>query len=397
MAVEITPLFKDLSISEKSWTIISGAEGSAHENGNCDSVATSTGTSPTNSFFGSSTSSFSSYSAPEMSLPKSIVKKRRVGSSSHESYGQVTFEDDGSEAAITDEEIGDLPKPKDDEDPFTDFGEFDGDDESSEEESDEEGDDEFDEDSDDEEGEEEESDGELIADSYDEYDNDPCASVSFISFTETVSFNMTVSYSEPPVFEDSDEECDAPEETMTFHEQMARALANSSANCANDDTLGNPDEHGNDVLDVDKRLLVAYINGMRTASDSYKKDLASLALNINQGLAATPFLPSDFSDGCYLNRTLEHVIGIFPHLVADDELEVLLGDALYRDDTFKNPFGNDDYPFEPTNGKTSLHQNVSQLLSERLIDETMAVEKDVLDFFAYGIIYSLKEWASEEL
>lgn len=221
--------------------------------------------------------------------------------------------------------------------------------------------------------------------------------MSFISFTDSVTFNMTVSYAEPPVFEDSDEECDAPEEAMTFHEQMARALAQNKSPFASDDTLGNPDEHGDDVLDVDKRLLVAYLNGMRTASDSYKKDLASLALNINQGLAATPFLPSDFSDGCFLNRALEHVIGIFRHIVAADELDALLGDALYRDETFKNPFGNDDYPLEPNNSKTSLHQNVSQLLSERLIDESMGVEKDVLDFFAYGVIYSLKEWASEEL
>jgi hypothetical protein len=413
MAVQvIASRLNRISISEGSWTVISGAEEPVHENGNYESTATSTGTSPTASFMGSSTSSFSSISGSEMSLPKSTVKKRRVGPNALESYGLVTFEDDASEEAVTDDET-DISAKLENEDPFTDFEEFDGDDESSEEESDDDSDEQSDSDG---ESDEDEYDGESMVylggiyntslnstrpllTSFLEYDEEPCANVSFISFTESVSFNMTVSYVEPPTFDDSDDE-DDPEETMTFHEQMIRALAQGKAATSLKEglaALGTPEEHGHDILDVDKRLLAAYVNGIHTASESYKKDLASLALNINEGLTTSPFLASDFVDGCYLNSALKHVIGIFRNLVAADELECLLDDAVHKDNTFKKPLGDENCPPQSTTEKSSLHQDISLLLSERLIDETMPVEQDVLDFFTRGIIYSLKEWASEGL
>lgn len=409
MAVEVISQLNQMSISESSWTVICGAEDSTHENGNYESAATSTGTSPDASFMNSSTSSFSSISDSGMSLPKSIVKKRRVGSNAHETYGQVTFEDEGSEGAITDEEPETCAKPKEGEVSFTNLGDFDGDDESSEEESDE--------DSEDEEFDEgEDSDDESVADSYPgnyntvpnyiklpltslaESDNEPCASASFITFTESVSFNMTVSYANPPDFDDSDfddsDSEDDPEETMTVHEKMVRFFA---ARTKAMEAFGTPEEHGRDILDVDKRLLAGYINGIHTANESYEKDLASLALNINQGLSDSPFVVSSLQDGGFLNHALLHISGIFPNLLTDDELEGLLDDALCGDDSsFKRVFGDDKSPTNSTTGKSPLQEVVSHFLSERLIDETMSVEKHLLDFFARGIVYRLKEWASEE-
>lgn len=237
-----------------------------------------------------------------------------------------------------------------------------------------------------------------------ELDDEPYPNMSFVSFTESVSFNMTVSYADAPVFDsdsDSDSEDDL-EDTMTLHEKMARAQAKGQSfapSLHGNDLLGKPEEHDHDDLDVDKRLLAAYINGIRSANETYKKELASLALNINQGLSTTPFLYTDYfedADALYLNQALKHVIGIFRNLVGADELELLLDDAVCDDDTFKRRFSDDNCPAEPTTGKSSLHEVISQLLSERLIDETMVVEEEVLDFFTRGVIYSLKEWAYED-
>lgn len=238
-----------------------------------------------------------------------------------------------------------------------------------------------------------------------ELDNKCYPNLSYISFTESVSFSMTLSYAEPPVFDDSDSDSDSDseddlEDTMTLHEKMVLSLAKGQSfapSLCGNASLGKPEEHDHDDLDVDKRLLAAYINGIRSANESYKKDLASLALNINQGLSTTPFICTDLVDvdGLYLNHALKHVIGIFRNLVAADELEALLDDAVCNDNTFKSCLGDDSCPTEPTTEKSSLHEDVSQLLSERLIDETMVVEEDVLDFFTRGVIYSLKEWAFE--
>lgn len=157
MAVEIIPQLNQMTISESQWTIVSGTEESTHENGNYESAATSSQTSCASSVAGSSNSSFSSISGPEMPLPKSIVKKRRVGLDIDESYGKVTLEDHASEGAITDEETDDYAKFEEGEISFIDLGEFDADDESSDKDSDED----LDEDSN-----EEGSDGGSIADSY---------------------------------------------------------------------------------------------------------------------------------------------------------------------------------------------------------------------------------------
>lgn len=158
MAVDIIPQLDKMSIVESPWTVISGADESPHENGNYESCATSSGGSSTASFAGSSNSSFSSISGTEMLLPKSIVKKRRVGSDIGESYGQVTIEDDGSEGAVTEDEFDDYAKSGEVENSYIDLGECDADDESSDKDSDS--------DSDEVTDDEEDSDGESIADSY---------------------------------------------------------------------------------------------------------------------------------------------------------------------------------------------------------------------------------------
>lgn len=150
-----------MSISESHWSVISETEETAHENGNSDSGATSSQTSCATSVAGSSNSSFSSISGPEMSLPKSIVKKRRVGLDIDDSYGQVTLEDDASDGGITDNETDDYAKFQARQISFIDLGEFDADDESSDEEYDED----YNEVSDDY-SDEEDSDGDSIADSY---------------------------------------------------------------------------------------------------------------------------------------------------------------------------------------------------------------------------------------
>lgn len=226
--------------------------------------------------------------------------------------------------------------------------------------------------------------------------------MSFISFTESVSFDMTISYAEPPVFDDSDDDSeddseDDLEETMTVHEKMARAMANGCSAHSIDGTpnLGTPVEHGLDVLDVDKRLLAAYVNGIRSTGDIYKNDLASLALNINEGLSTQPFLSSNVTteDGLYLNHALKHLLGIFPYIIDDDELDILIYDAIHEDHTFQNAPGKGNCRSRPTTGKSSLHEDVSQLLKDRLIDRSMGVEEEVLDFFTRGVIYVLKTWA----
>ncbi|KKA19911.1 hypothetical protein T310_6110 [Rasamsonia emersonii CBS 393.64] len=224
---------------------------------------------------------------------------------------------------------------------------------------------------------------------------------SHITFENSVRFDTDVSYIEAP--EVDDDECDEPE--MTWHEIMERARGrlqmidadgasdNASDGFIEDDWERNipngPEEHPRDMVELDKQLFIAYMNGIHGVPDNkYKALLQTRAQEIREGRVHCPFFESETFHGAYLDEVLNHVIGVFRNVVLRDEFEELVRlceakVALEQSDVSPQELGRHTKDFL---------DKIERLLLERLAEGKVTIGKDELSFFAGGIAYALENW-----
>jgi hypothetical protein len=186
---------------------------------------------------------------------------------------------------------------------------------------------------------------------------------SYIIFENSVRFAAEVHYIEAPDFCDDD--------------------------CSKPKIIGVTDrseEHPCDIVDLDKQLFIAYMNGIHGVS-LYKSRLQVRAQEIRQGRVHSPFFEPGSIPGSYLDDVLSHVIGVFRNLLVGDEFTELV--SLCEQKTMAPP-----QAF--ANRAKRLLDRIEQLLSERLASDDVHVEKDELSFFAGGVAYALDDWSAEE-
>ncbi|KAE8136675.1 hypothetical protein BDV38DRAFT_271805 [Aspergillus pseudotamarii] len=233
-----------------------------------------------------------------------------------------------------------------------------------------------------------------------DYDNDS-ADGSFISFgSNNVRFDTNLRYIEAPELQEEDSPCTE----LTCHELMEMARASGSLHLQEgndvdvDDDFDDaehggisdsikqlPEEHTSDVIDLDKQLFIAYMNGINGIADpGYKSRLHARVGDIKMGRVTSPYLEADIADRVYLDHALDHVIGTFPNLVAKQEFDELLSlseekGALERATKTRESLN------------LSLLKKIEGLLSERLACD-VKIGHDELSFFAGGVAYALENW-----
>lgn len=215
---------------------------------------------------------------------------------------------------------------------------------------------------------------------------------SFISFESTVRFDPKIEYIEAPETA-GDEITDAE---MTFHEMIQLAASSGHLlleggipedNSTDDTDMAESEEHPPDIVDLDKRLFAAYMNGVNGIGDSdYKSHLRARVDEIKSGRAETPFLDSDDAADTYLDNVLSHVIGVFRNLVAKEEFDELV--TLSERATMQ---------VDPSSGgvdpcNKALFEKIEGFLTERLGEGKVEIGPDELGFFAGGVAYALGNW-----
>ncbi|RAK76096.1 uncharacterized protein BO72DRAFT_147425 [Aspergillus fijiensis CBS 313.89] len=216
-----------------------------------------------------------------------------------------------------------------------------------------------------------------------------------------VQFDANICYIEAPELEEDDE---SPEAGLTCHELMEMARKSGSLrlqegtgpgdhpeDCEDDDSLiletlkQLPEEHPDDVVDLDKSLFVAYMNGINGLTDpQYKSRLRSRVDDIKSGRAHTPYLDEDGTTGAYIDNALNHVIGVFRNIVAEEEFNELV-DLSHVKGSSTGPSGS-------INQK--LLTKLENILSERLASNAVNIGPDELSFFTSGLAYALDHWTS---
>ncbi|KAE8349652.1 hypothetical protein BDV28DRAFT_57101 [Aspergillus coremiiformis] len=239
---------------------------------------------------------------------------------------------------------------------------------------------------------------EYSEDDEDDCDEDGSADGSFISFASNVRFDTNVRYIEAP----EPQEDETPCAELTCHELMEMARASGSLRLQEEDDIGDdfddtehgsisdsirqlPEEHTSDVVDLDKQLFIAYMNGINGIADpGYKSRLHARVGDIKKGRVKSPYLEANNADGVYLDHALNHVIGTFPNLIAKKEFEELIG--------LSEEKGARKQPAEVRESlNLSLLNKIEGLLSERLAND-VNIGPDELSFFAGGIAYALENW-----
>ncbi|PYH46761.1 uncharacterized protein BP01DRAFT_293186 [Aspergillus saccharolyticus JOP 1030-1] len=233
-------------------------------------------------------------------------------------------------------------------------------------------------------------------------DNDDVASLDgsfIIEFGSHVQFDANICYIEAPELEDDDE---SPEAGLTCHELFELARASGSLRlqegegpgdqlneCEDEDSMilealkQLPEEHPDDVVDLDKSLFVAYMNGINGLNDpQYKSRLRHRVDEIKSGRAHTPYLDEDGTTGTCIDNALNHVIGVFHNIVAEEEFNELV-DLSHVKGSCTGPSG-------CINQK--LLCKLENILSERLVSDAVRIGPDELSFFTTGLAYALDHW-----
>lgn len=232
---------------------------------------------------------------------------------------------------------------------------------------------------------------------------------SFIAFESMVRFDPNVQYIEAPELEEDE----GPGTGLTCHELMEMARSSGSLQFLDGEKpteigvneegtedhwrhacgamLDDSEEYPGDMIDVDKQLFVAYVNGIKGIADSqYKERLRALVNDIRLGQAEAPYLETNSSDGVYLDHALNHVIGVFRNLLVPDEFAELV--ALSEQKMRLPP---QTKTMEIHNA--SLMDRIQRLLVERLAQGNVDVEPDELSFFAGGVTFALENWKASRV
>ncbi|RAL01147.1 uncharacterized protein BO80DRAFT_71146 [Aspergillus ibericus CBS 121593] len=216
---------------------------------------------------------------------------------------------------------------------------------------------------------------------------------SFISFGPVVRFDTNIRYIDAPVLDDEGSDAE-----LTCHELMERARASGTLRfqetCDHvedvDDSMPEsmrqlPEEHPSDVVDLDKRLFVAYMNGMHGIPDrKYRSRLHNQANDFSMGRLDSPYLDLDSASasGAYFDNVLNHVIGLFRNIVAKEDFGELAS-LIHEEGASGHPLG--------SSRSQELLAKIEHILAERLACDAN-IGPDELSFFASGVAYALENW-----
>ncbi|KAI9372909.1 hypothetical protein BJX61DRAFT_414450 [Aspergillus egyptiacus] len=218
---------------------------------------------------------------------------------------------------------------------------------------------------------------------------------SFISFESSVRFDPNVHYIEAPSYEENESDTTG----RTCHEMMEMARASSYPNKSREETYSGAEssdiddtdheaisdsieqlpEHTRDIIDLDKRLFVAYMNGIKGIGKSdYRIRLRSRVADFKSGNVPTPFLDLDSANGMYLDTVLSHVIGTFRNIVVKEEFDELADLSCKESHVCQQ--------------RSIVFDKIEHLLSERLANGGVDIGVEELSFFASGVAYALENW-----
>lgn len=208
--------------------------------------------------------------------------------------------------------------------------------------------------------------------------------LSFISFERSVHFSSTGDEVIPSTDHEEPVEDSYPE--MTCHERMMLAAQLKARRIGNWDNGGDydPEEHSRESLQLDKELLFAYINGLRTLNQNYCKkalQLQTLHAKHTDICQLDARVEKDVNE--YLERISDLLRGIFPNLFTEDEYIDILKRA--QSAISFNECGQLIYETE----SVDVQHMIRRLLAERLAYDDMFLEEEMLEWFAGNLVAPL--------
>lgn len=228
----------------------------------------------------------------------------------------------------------------------------------------------------------------------------------FISFgVNSVHFDPKVEYIASREVSDDEEE----DQQMTCHEMMLLARNTSGTQTLLDQLqkmdiedgheenhqefarkpITRSEEFSRDDVDLDRRLFVAYMNGIhgvtnKTFEQQYETYLRAQVDQIRLG-KDSDCMSADEAPALYLDLISSHVIGTFCNLLAEDELNELITlsaeEQIDQDDPSSSCLDLDHHQ--------ALLNKIEKFLMERLTDGLVDVAPDELTLFAGSIVHEL--------
>ncbi|EFW19269.1 hypothetical protein D8B26_007520 [Coccidioides posadasii str. Silveira] len=225
----------------------------------------------------------------------------------------------------------------------------------------------------------------------DEMENDDDSieeQLSFISFERSVHFSSA----DDEVIPDTGFEEPVPDAVpeMTCHERMALAEHLKTRRIGNWENGGDydPEEHSRDSLQLDKELLSAYINGLRTLNrNRCETALRSRTLHASHERLGQVDVQTDKDMNEYFERINDLLRGIFPNLFTEDEYLRILSEA--ESAISIDECGQLTYESH----SVAVQHMIRSLLAERLGYDDMFLEDEILEWFAGNLIAPLGQQA----
>ena len=213
---------------------------------------------------------------------------------------------------------------------------------------------------------------------------------SFIGFEATVRFDLNVQYIEPPTLTPRDENDDAMPEVreMTFHEMME--ISRASGREGEEEEEETRTSTADDV-DLDKRLFVAYVNGMDDIMDHCAAHIQHCLSDMRQGRIRSPFLEVDQTGGLYIDQMLRHVIRVFPKLVVQDELNELAGLQERKKKALEMGGHTETRQAAVQQCTRALLDKIRRVLMDKLTRDNVEMRDDTVSFFAGGVAYAFEQ------
>ena len=207
-------------------------------------------------------------------------------------------------------------------------------------------------------------------------------SFSFISFGNSVRFAETT-----VIIAASHEIEPTPDDNMTAHERMLVAQSSKPSNSISslNGKEYDPDEHSRDVVDLDKDLLIAYINGLRTVDiDDCKTVLRSRTHHVEcDKRSISEDTEAQMNE--YLDRIVESLLGFFPNLFTDAEYSHILDQAELA--IAFDEYGRDQFSYQPES--VNVQKMLQQLLEEKLTIDDLVLVDEVFGWLAGELLEPL--------
>ncbi|OAX85043.1 hypothetical protein ACJ72_00573 [Emergomyces africanus] len=214
---------------------------------------------------------------------------------------------------------------------------------------------------------------------------------SFVCFVNSVRFSAKEDVYIIPSRHIIGDEDGHVEPEMTFHEQAHRIQGSKRVPFEPytvNRKVYDPNEHSPDVIDLDKQLFAAYINGIRNMNaEDYRPVVLSRTLNASPcDIDALPI--TEHQVNAYLDRVVDSLLGFFPYLFGKDEYIRLLdvAEVVTSFDDYNNVL------YKPNSGL--FQEEITRQLERKLGDTLVVIENDIIGWVAGELIEPLGRHAS---